>query len=42
MINNKLLKTANNDALKKHLNETRSAVAQHLEAGKNLQASMKR
>ncbi len=42
MIDNKLLKTADNDAVKKHLNETRSAVAQHLEMGKKLQASMKR
>lgn len=42
MIDNKLLKSADNDAVKKHLNETRSAVAQHLEMGKKLQASMKR
>ncbi len=42
MIDNKLLKSAENESVKKHLNETRSAVAQHLEMGKKLQASMKR
>jgi len=42
MIDTKLLKSAENEAVKKHLNETRSAVAQHLEMGKKLQASMKR
>ncbi|MBA3386328.1 MAG: DUF4142 domain-containing protein [Chthoniobacterales bacterium] len=42
MIDSKLLKAAENEAVKKHLNETRSAVAQHLEMGKKLQASMQR
>ncbi len=36
MIDDKLMKTAKNDALKAHLTETRSHVAMHLEQAKKL------
>ncbi len=36
MIDNQLLKTAKNDALKAHLTETRSHIAMHLEQAKKL------
>ncbi len=36
MIDNKLLKTVKNDALKAHLTETRGHVAMHLEQAKKL------
>ncbi|MEJ7672886.1 MAG: DUF4142 domain-containing protein [Chitinophagaceae bacterium] len=36
MIDNKLLKTAKNDALKAHLTETRGHIAMHLEQAKKL------
>ncbi len=42
MIDNKVLNTASNDALKNHLNETRGTVIQHLEMGKKLQPSLER
>lgn len=42
MIDNELLKNAKNDALKKHLAETRSHIAMHLEEGKKLQSGLKR
>ncbi len=42
MIDGKLLKSTENELLQKHLKETRSTVAQHLEMGKKLQASLKR
>jgi predicted outer membrane protein len=41
MIDNQLMKRASNDAVKKHLTETRSHVANHLAEGKKLQASLK-
>ncbi len=40
MIDNQLLKNAENADLKKHLTETRGHVANHLEAAKKLQAGM--
>lgn len=36
MIDNQLMKTAKNDALKKHLTETRGHVAGHLDQAKKL------
>jgi len=42
MIDSDLLATAQNEALKKHLTETREHVAMHLEEGKKIQASMKK
>ncbi len=42
MIDNQLLKNAENADLKKHLTETRGHVANHLEAAKKLQSGMKR
>ncbi len=42
MIDNQLLKNADNADLKKHLTETRGHVANHLEAAKKLQSGMKR
>jgi len=36
------MKSAENEALKKHLTETREHVAMHLEQGKKLQAGMKK
>lgn len=42
MIDNQLLKNAEDPALKKHLTETRADVAQHLEEGKKIQAGLKR
>jgi predicted outer membrane protein len=41
MIDNQLMKRASNDAVKKHLTETRSHVANHLAEGKTLQVSLK-
>ncbi|MBC7925030.1 MAG: DUF4142 domain-containing protein [Bryobacteraceae bacterium] len=41
MIDNQLLKRAENEAVKKHLTDTRSHVANHLAEGKKLQASLK-
>lgn len=41
MIDGKLLQTADNDALKEHLTETRTHVAAHLEQAKQLQSTMK-
>ncbi|MHC8413270.1 DUF4142 domain-containing protein [Pseudomonas sp. Hz4] len=40
MIDGKLIETAKNDALKKHLTETRTHIAAHLEKAKELQDSM--
>lgn len=40
MIDNQLLKATDNDALKKHLTETRSHIANHLEEAKKLQSNM--
>lgn len=42
MIDSKLMEAANDESLKKHLKETRSTIAQHLEEGKKLQASLKK
>ena len=42
MIDNRLLKSADSDALKKHLTQTRDHVAMHLEEAKKVQASLKR
>ncbi|MBA3608289.1 MAG: DUF4142 domain-containing protein [Chthoniobacterales bacterium] len=42
MIDGELMKSAENEALKKHLTETREHVAMHLEEGKKLQAGMKK
>ncbi len=42
MIDGELMKSAENEALKKHLSETREHVAMHLEQGKKLQAGMKK
>lgn len=42
MIDNQLLKAADNDTLKKHLRETRGHVAHHLEDAKKLQGSQRR
>ncbi len=42
MIDGQLMKTAKNEELKKHLTMTRGHIAQHLEAAKKLQGSMKR
>lgn len=41
MIDNQLLKNADNAALKKHLTETRTDVAKHLDEAKRVQASLK-
>lgn len=40
MIDDKLMKQAKNDALKKHLTDTRQAIAMHLEQAKKLKADM--
>ncbi len=42
MIDNELLKSAQNDSLKKHLAETREHVAMHLDAAKKLQGNAQR
>lgn len=42
MIDGELLKTAENEVLKKHLTETREHIAMHLEEGKKIQAGMKK
>ncbi len=42
MIDNQLLKNADNAAVKKHLTETRGHVAMHLEEAKKVQANLKR
>ncbi len=42
MIDSKLLKAASDDGLKKHLTETRTHIAAHLEKAKQLQSNMKR
>jgi len=42
MIDSKLLKTASDDVLKKHLTETRTHIAAHLEKAKQLQSNVKR
>lgn len=42
MIDNQLLKNARNDAVKKHLTETRRHVDRHLQEAKKIQSAMKR
>ena len=42
MSDGELIKSAENEALKKHLAETREHVAMHLEQGKKLQADVKK
>jgi putative membrane protein len=41
MIDNQLLKDADNAALKKHLTEARGDVAKHLDEAKKIQANLK-
>lgn len=42
MIDDKLMKTAKNDALKRHLTETRSHIAMHPEQAKRLKGIYKK